>query len=89
MPDREVTFKRMGMAERCAIGFARAANTKPGLMVLISVTLLLTLWSVFGGHKLLALVLVALSGFLGAQLWRLEGGQLGHTSPPPQTPDPA
>jgi hypothetical protein len=24
MPDREVTFKRMGVAERCAIGFARA-----------------------------------------------------------------
>ncbi len=90
MPDREVTFKRMGMAERCAIGFARAANTKPGLIVLISLMLLLTLWSVIGGHKLMALVLVALSGCLGAQLWRIEGGQLGHTAPtPPQSPDPA
>jgi hypothetical protein len=88
LPDREVTFKRMGVAERCAIGFARAANTKPGLIVLISVMLLLTLWSVVGGHKFLAFVLVVLSASLGAQLWRIEGGQLGPRTPPP-SPGPA
>jgi hypothetical protein len=85
MPDREVTFKRMGPAERCAIGFARSANTKPGLIVLVSLTLLLTLWSVVDGHRLMAFVLLVLSATLGAQLWRLEGGQLGarttHPSP--------
>jgi hypothetical protein len=91
MPDREVTFRRMGLAERCAVGFARSANTKRGLVVLASVTLLLAIWSVIGGHKLLAFVLLALSASLGAQLWRLEGGQLGTTvsAVPPRTPDPA
>ena len=87
MPDREVTFKRMGLAERSAIGFARAANTKPGLIVLISVMLLLTLWSVIGGHRFLAFVLLVLGATLGAQLWRVEGGQLG--GPPPPSPGPA
>jgi hypothetical protein len=89
MPDREVTFHRMGVAERCAIGFARTANTKPGLIVLISVTLLLTLWSVLGGHRVLAFFLVVLSATLGAQLWRIEGGQLGPPPPSPTTPGPA
>ena len=87
MPDREVTFKRMGLAERSAIGFARAANTKPGLIVLISLMLLLTLWSVIGGHRFLAFVLLVLGATLGAQLWRVEGGQLG--GPPPPSPGPA
>ena len=81
MPDREVTFKRMGLAERSAIGFARAANTKPGLIVLISLMLLLTLWSVIGGHRFLAFVLLVLGATLGAQLWRVEGGQLGGPAP--------
>jgi hypothetical protein len=91
MPDREVTFRRMALPERCAVGFARSANTKPGLVVLVSLTLLLTIWSVLGGHKLLAFVLLALSASLGAQLWRLEGGQLGTpaSAVPPRTPDPA
>jgi hypothetical protein len=91
MPDREVTFRRMGVAERCAIGFARAANTKPGLIVLISVTLLLTLWAAIGGHRAMAFVLFLLSASLGAQLWRIEGGLLGTTAPPttPTTADPA
>jgi hypothetical protein len=88
MPDREVTFKRMGPAERCAIGFARSANTKPGLIVLVSLTLLLTLWSVVDGHRLMAFVLLLLSATLGAQLWRIEGGQLGARTTPP-SPDTA
>jgi hypothetical protein len=88
MPDREVTFKRMSVAERCAIGFARAANTKPGLIVLLSVMLLITLWAVIGGHRFVAFFLVLLSATLGAQLWRLEGGQLG-PRPTPPTPGPA
>jgi hypothetical protein len=88
MPDREVTFKRMGVAERCAIGFARAANTKPGLIVLISLMALLTVWSMIGGHRFLAVALLALSGTLGAQLWRVEGGQLGARATPP-SPGPA
>jgi hypothetical protein len=88
MPDREVIFKRMGLAERCAIGFARAANTRPGLIVLISLMLFLTLWSVLGGHRFLASVLLLLGATLGAQLWRIEGGQLGpHPTPP--SPGPA
>ncbi len=88
MPDREVTFKRMSPTERCAIGFARLANTRPGLVAMISVTLLLTLWSLIGGHKMLALVLFLLSASLGAQLWRIEGGHLGTRTTPP-SPDPA
>lgn len=88
MPDREVTFRRLGLPERCAIGFGRAANTKPGLIVLISVALLLTLWSVVGGHRMMASVLLVLSATLGAQLWRIEGGQFG-TPPTPPSPGPA
>jgi hypothetical protein len=83
MPDREVTFKRLGVAERCAIGFGRAANTKQGLTVLIAVMLLLTIWSVVGGHRFITVALLALGGMLGAQLWRMEGGQLGTRSTPP------
>jgi len=83
MPDREVTFKRLGVAERCAIGFGRAANTKPGLIVLMSVMLLLTIWSLVGGHRFITVALLALGGMLGAQLWRIEGGQLGTSSTPP------
>ena len=91
MPDREVAFRRMGLTERCAVGFARSANTKHGLVVLVSMTLLLTVWSVVGGHKAMAFALLALSAMVGAQLWRLEGGQLGTPTAavPPGTPDPA
>ena len=60
-----------------AVGFARLANTKPGLIVLISMMLLLTFWAVLGGHRMMAFVLLLLSATLGAQLWRIEGGQLG------------
>jgi hypothetical protein len=88
MPDREVTFKRLGLTERCAIGFARAANTKHGLIALTSLMLLLTLWSVVGGHRFVAFFLLVLSAALGAQLWRIEGGQLG-TPPTPPSPGPA
>jgi hypothetical protein len=88
MPDREVTFHRMALAERCAIGFARGANTRPGLIVLISVMVLLTLWSVVGGHRFVAVFLLLLSATLGAQLWRVEGGQLG-PRPTPPSPGPA
>jgi hypothetical protein len=91
MPDREVTFRRMGLAERCAIGFARSANTKPGLLAFVTIALVLTIWSVVGGHKLLAFALLALAASLGAQLWRLEGGQLGTpgSAVTPRSPDPA
>lgn len=88
MPDREVTFKRMAPVERCAIGFARLANTRPGLIAMLSLTVLLTLWSLVGGHRMLAFVLLLLSASLGAQLWRIEGGQLGTRTPPP-SPGPA
>jgi hypothetical protein len=88
MPDREVTFKRMAPAERCAIGFARLANTKPGLIALLSLTVLLTLWSLIGGHRMVAFAMLLLSASLGAQLWRIEGGQLGTRTPPP-SPGPA
>ncbi|HEX4686389.1 MAG TPA: hypothetical protein VH228_06380 [Nocardioides sp.] len=88
MPDREVMFRRLGLAERCAIGFARAANTKRGLIVLISVMVLLTVWSVAGGHRLMAFVLLVLAATLFAQLWRVEGGQLGPRATPP-SPGPA
>jgi hypothetical protein len=88
MPDREVTFKRMGVPERCAIGFARAANTKHGLIVLISLMLLLTAWTAIGGHRFVAFVLLVLGGTLGAQLWRVEGGQLGARTTP-ASPGPA
>jgi hypothetical protein len=91
MPDREVTFSRMGLAERCAIGFARFANTKPGLVAMLSLTLLVTLWLLLGGHRMLGTVFLLLSGALGAQLWRTEGGHLGPARPPtpPAAPDPA
>jgi len=88
MPDREVTFKRLGLTERGAIGFARAANTRRGLLVLISLMALLTVWSMIGGHRFIAVFLLALGGMLGAQLWRIEGGQLGARSTPP-SPGPA
>jgi hypothetical protein len=88
MPDREITFSRMGLPERCAIGFARSANTKPGLIVLLSVTLLLTVWSMVGGHRSVAVVFLLLTATLGAQLWRVEGGQFGTRATPP-TPGPA
>jgi hypothetical protein len=88
MPDREITFSRMGLPERCAIGFARSANTKPGLIVLLSVTLLLTVWSMVGGHRSVAVVFLLLTATLGAQLWRVEGGQFGTRATPP-SPGPA
>jgi hypothetical protein len=88
MPDREVTFRRMAPTERCAIGFARLANTRPGLIALLSLTVLLTLWSLVGGHRTVAFVLLLLSASLGAQLWRIEGGQLGPRTTPP-SPGPA
>jgi len=80
-----VTFRRMSVPERAAIGFGRLANTKPGLIVFISLTLLLTFWSLLHGHRALCLVLLVLSASLGGQLWRLEGGQLG-ARPTPPTP---
>jgi hypothetical protein len=88
MPDREVTFKRLGLVERSAIGFARAANTKRGLLVLISLMALLTVWSMIGGHRFIAVFLLALGGMLGAQLWRIEGAPFG-ARPTPPSPGPA
>ena len=65
------------------IGFARAANTKPGLIVLMTLMALLTVWSMIGGHRFVAVILLALGATLGAQLWRIEGGQVGARPTPP------
>ena len=86
MPDREVTFRRMGIPERCAIGFARFANTKPGLIALTSVMAVLTLWALLGGHRVVGLFLLLLSATLGIQLWRVE---TGHLTPTPTSTPPA
>jgi len=43
---------------------------------------------VAGGHRLMAFVLLVLAATLFAQLWRVEGGQLGPRATPP-SPGPA
>ncbi|HEY1355615.1 MAG TPA: hypothetical protein VGF09_04805, partial [Solirubrobacterales bacterium] len=68
MPDREVTFRRLSVPARCAIGFARVANTKPGLFAMLGVTALITLWLVLGRHLFLGTVFLLLTAALGAQL---------------------
>lgn len=83
MPDRVVTFRRMGPAERCAITFGRVANTVPGIAVMLGVSLLLVLIGVLGGHRLLGAVFVLLAGALGAHLWRLQGGRWPGTASAP------
>jgi hypothetical protein len=95
MPDREVTFRRMSLTERCAIGFARVANTKPGLIAMLSATALLTLWLLLAGHRVLGAVLLMLTASLAAQLWRTQiGGRLTRiqeaaASPAAAPPEPA
>jgi len=72
MPDRTVTFRRMGLPQKCAVAFARSANTVPGLSVLTGLFLLLTLLVLLGGHTFVGIFLLLLAGALGAQLWRVR-----------------
>ena len=72
MPDRTVTFRRMGLPEKCAVAFARSANTVPGLGVLTGLFLLLTLLVLLGGHTVVGVFLLLLAGALGGQLWRVR-----------------
>ena len=72
MPDRTVTFRRMGLAQKCAVAFARSANTVAGLSVMTGVVLLLTLMLLVGGHTFVGVVLLLLAAALGAQLWRVR-----------------
>jgi len=72
MPDRTVTFRRMGLPQKCAVAFARSANTVPGLSVLTGLFLLLTLLVLLGGHTVVGIFLLLLAGALGAQLWRVR-----------------
>ena len=73
MPDRDVTFRRMGVPQRAAKAFVRWANTKPGLITMIAVTGLLAVWSLVKTSPVVAGVFVALALVLGAQLIRIEG----------------
>ncbi len=73
MPDRDVTFHRMGVPQRGAKAFVRWANTKPGLITMIAVAGVLALWSLVKATPLVAGVFVALALVLGAQLYRIEG----------------
>jgi hypothetical protein len=90
MPDREVTFRRMSVPARCAIGFARVANTKPGLIAMLAFTGVLTLWLLVGRHLFLGTVFLLLSAALGAHLRRLDNGlvALEPTGAPSVEPPP-
>jgi hypothetical protein len=83
MPDREVTFRKMGLGQKCAVAFARSANTVPGLSVLVGLVLLLTLLLLLGGHTVVGGVFLLLAGALGAQLYRLRSH---HPAPVVQEP---
>jgi hypothetical protein len=89
MPDREVTFRKMGLGHKCAVAFARSANTVPGLSVLVGVVLLLTLVLLLGGHTLVGGVFLVLAVALGAQLWRLHSHHPSAVVQEPATPSGA
>jgi hypothetical protein len=72
MPDRAVTFQRMSVGERSAMTFARFANTRIGLSAMFAVLMLLALWAMVGGHRVVGVFLLILAGAVGAQLWRTE-----------------
>ncbi len=84
MPDRTVTFHRMGPAEILAVAFARTANTTRGLAVMLGFSLLLVLLGLAGGHRLIASVFVLVALALGMQLWLTEGGSLRIPWPKPR-----
>jgi hypothetical protein len=73
MPDRQVTFRRLALPQKCAVAFARSANTVRGLSVMVGVTLLLALLLVLGGAGVLAVVFLLLTAVLAGQLWRIRG----------------
>ena len=74
MPDREVTFHRMGVPQRAAKAFTRWASTRPGLSTMIAVCTLLGLWALVQGRAPVAGVFVAVALIMGAQLYRVQGG---------------
>ncbi|MGA8247501.1 MAG: hypothetical protein WB797_11390 [Nocardioides sp.] len=84
MPDRAVTFQRMGAAEIVTVAFARAANTTRGLAVMLGLSLLLVLLGLLGGHRVVASVFVVVALALGMQLWLTEGGSLRIPWPKPR-----
>jgi hypothetical protein len=84
MPDRALTFRRMGPAEICAVAFARAANTTRGLAVLLGCSLLLVMLGLLGGHPLVASVFVLVALALAMQLWLTEGHSLRVPWPKPR-----
>ncbi len=89
MPDREVTFRRMGLGHKCAVAFARSANTVPGLSVLVGLVLLLTLLLLLGGHTVVGGVFLVLTGALSAQLYRLHSHHPPAVVTEPVTPSGA
>ena len=86
MPDREVTFHRMGVPQRAAKAFVRWANTKPGLLTMIAMSVLLAVWSLVKDHPIVAGVFVALSLVMGAQLYRIDGAWPVIDEPDLETP---
>jgi hypothetical protein len=86
MPDRDVTFHRMGVPQRAAKAFVRWASTKSGLLTMIAVTAVLSLWSLVQGHPIVAGVFVALALMLGAQFYRVEGAWPAIDGPDVETP---
>ena len=86
MPDRDVTFHRMGVPQRTSKAFVRWANTKPGLLTMIAVSALLAVWSLVMGHPIVAGVFVALALVMGAQRYRVDGAWPAIDEPDVETP---
>jgi hypothetical protein len=84
MPDREITFRRMGPAEMCAVAFGRVANTTRGLSVMLGVSLLLVVLGILGGHRFVGGVFVLVALALGTQLWHIDGRRWPVTWPKPR-----
>jgi hypothetical protein len=84
MPDRSVTFHRMGTTERAAVAFGRFANTRAGLLSMLGVIVVLAAWALVGGHRVIGVVFLLLAGALGAHLWRTEAERspVSTSSPP-------
>jgi hypothetical protein len=79
----------MSLGHKCAVAFARSANTVPGLSVLVGVVLLLTVLLLLGGHTVVGGVFLLLAAALGAQLWRLRSHQPSAMTQEPATPSGA
>ena len=72
MSDKQVTFRPMGIPERAATSFLRWANTKQGLLTMMSICGVLALWALLTHHLLIGCVWVSVGLVMGAQLYRLE-----------------